>query len=155
MFSYRLMRRWNQTGQKFSAEPDIARNFLPSHPTLLWALVILAYFDPCQRMISAFSESKFAVIKSLISLVSTCLAFIFKISFTAAESPALLNYPLMNKFADTVTSKISLIMQARFVFLGLALVIACTISGSMKRRSGNTRKSPSMSVRQIANTITR
>ncbi|KAJ9301463.1 hypothetical protein DTO271G3_1598 [Paecilomyces variotii] len=140
MLTYRLMRRWNQTGQKFSAEPDIARNFLPSHPTLLWALVLLTYFDSCRRMISAFSGSRFAVIKSSISLILTCLALTFKLSFTAADSPALLDHPLLSKFANTVASSISLIMQARLVFFGIALVILCTVSERTKRRPGNTRE---------------
>lgn len=141
MLTYRLMRRWNQTGQKFSAEPDIARNFLPSHPTLLWALVLLTYFDSCRRMISAFSGSRFAVIKRSISLIVTCLALTFKMSFTAADSPALLDHPLMSKFVDTVASRISLIMQARLVFFGIALVILCTVSERTRRRPGNTRTS--------------
>jgi ethanolaminephosphotransferase len=41
----RVLRRWNQTGQKFAAEPDIARTFFPAHPAIFWGLFMITYAD--------------------------------------------------------------------------------------------------------------
>ncbi|KAJ5972662.1 Alkaline phosphatase-like alpha/beta/alpha [Penicillium vulpinum] len=83
----RLLRRWNQTGQKFAAEPDIARTFFTSHPEIFWCLFILTYVDAGRHLLKRIP------ISGMLKL--------------GALAPAVL----------------SLVLHARLVFYGLAVVV--------------------------------
>ncbi|KOC15507.1 GPI ethanolamine phosphate transferase 2 [Aspergillus flavus AF70] len=54
--SYRVLRRWNQTGQKFAAQPDITGSFFPSHQHTLWALLSLAASDSPELLGNSFLQ---------------------------------------------------------------------------------------------------
>lgn len=115
--SQRLIRRWNQTGQKFAAEPDIARTFFPSNPTVMWALVILTYADSGYHLLRSLPSS---VLPRLGALVLAVVALMFKLNFVASDSPEL----LVNTFLSNIVGKglidWSLVWQARIVFGGVA-----------------------------------
>lgn len=135
---HRIMRRWNQTGQKFAAEPDIARGFLLHHQDLLWVLVFLAYVDTCRRIISCFSTSGRVIIWSCISVMVTGVAFTFKLSFTATDSPELLGQSLMP--IKNILYNFSLLTQARFVFVGIALIMLSSAYINFTRRGNLSQK---------------
>lgn len=127
----RVLRRWNQTGQKFTAEPDIARGFLAAHPTILWALVILTYADAGHHLLQSLPSTTLARIGALFL---TALALIFKLNFVAADSPELLAGSFVSRAVESWPGSVSLVWQARIIFAGLACCI--TLAAVTRIRSG-------------------
>ena len=85
----RVVRVWNQTGQKHAGEPDVARNVLPAHNIMLMVFVLASFlfasYRFCQRL---SSRRSFAVAGFSIWL---CLAgFTLKARFTSIDAPELL-----------------------------------------------------------------
>lgn len=119
--TYRLIRRWNQTGQKFSAEPDIAKDFFLSRPNVLWLLIILTYADTCRRLLLSMPAS---VIWCFETVAVTFIAFIFKLNFAASDSPELLSDSILGSLGNL---NMSLVSQARLTFCGIALLMICPI----------------------------
>lgn len=123
----KIARRWNQTGQKFAGEPDIATSFFPEHTTIMWILIIVTYLDVCQRicrrMIPWLSLQFAAPLSTLLILI----AFTFKLAFTSADAPELLrDMKLFNPLLNAV-QKFSLVAQARAVFIGIALGLTAAV----------------------------
>jgi ethanolaminephosphotransferase len=113
----RVLRRWNQTGQKFAAEPDIARTFFPAHPAIFWGLFMLTYADAGYHLLRSLPSA--AVLK-LGGVTLTALAFIFKLNFVANDSPELLvGSSFLSKTAEKWPKSLSLVLQARLIFGGL------------------------------------
>ncbi|EER40547.1 phosphoethanolamine transferase [Histoplasma capsulatum var. duboisii H88] len=125
--SSRIMRRWNQTGQKFAAEPDIARTFFPSYTNVLWILILLTYTDICQGMVRRTSSAGAASFSRLFFPILTSFALLFKLSFTAADSPELLQNVLISSHLVGSITGVSLITQARLVFTGIAIALVYVI----------------------------
>lgn len=118
--SQRILRRWNQTGQKFAAEPDIARTFFPGHPAIFGCLLIVTYVDSGRHL---FKSMPFAALPRASALVVTALAFMFKLNFVAADSPELLVGSFLSKAVGIWPDNFSLVWQARLVFGGLAFYV--------------------------------
>lgn len=130
----RLLRRWNQTGQKFTSEPDIARDFFPAHPTILWILVIVTYADAGHHILRNLPSTILAR-TGAVSLAA--LALMFKLNFVAADSPELLAESPISRAVESWPSSVSLIWQARMIFAGLA---CCAVLAAVTRiRSGMAR----------------
>ncbi|KLJ08907.1 hypothetical protein EMPG_15670 [Blastomyces silverae] len=132
--SSRIMRRWNQTGQKFAAEPDIARTFFPNHANMLWILILLTYTDICQRMVRRTTSAGAASFSRLFFPILASFAFLFKLTFTSADSPELLQEALIfNQLIESVAG-VSVIAQARIVFTGIAIALAYVIYTEIQRK---------------------
>ncbi|KAK9615286.1 major facilitator superfamily transporter protein [Aspergillus fumigatus] len=132
--SYRILRRWNQTGQKFAAEPDIARDFFPRHQNILWALIILTYFDTCMHLCLNSHSSN---IWRSAAILTTIAAFFFKLVFVASDSPELLYESLLSPIQKSL-EEMPLVLPARLVFCGIALLVVtsfCMINATQKRSS--------------------
>ncbi|GIC88484.1 mannose-ethanolamine phosphotransferase LAS21 [Aspergillus udagawae] len=132
--SYRILRRWNQTGQKFAAEPDIARNFFPRHQNILWALIILTYFDTCMRLCLNSPPSNIWRSTAILTIIA---AFFFKLVFVLSDSPELLDESLLSPIQKTL-EVMPLILPARLVFCGISLLVVtsfCTMNVTQKRSS--------------------
>ncbi|KAG5947831.1 hypothetical protein E4U60_002608 [Claviceps pazoutovae] len=117
----RLIRGWNQTGQKFAGEPDIVKSFLSPHPPILWGLVIASYIAASLQLMSSVHDVPYLAVTSFTSVLASS-AFAFKLAFTAEDAPE-----LVTGFAKTLNEVFcgqSLPSRARFVFLLLAAV-AC------------------------------
>ncbi|KAL4782743.1 alkaline-phosphatase-like protein [Aspergillus varians] len=121
--SYRVLRRWNQTGQKFTAEPDIARTYFPGHQGSLWALVVLTYADVCLHLMNNFSPS---LLWYLLCLIVTATSFMFKLVFVASESPELLNEARVGGVV-ALFNGISLVLYARIVVGGIATILLLSV----------------------------
>lgn len=121
----RVIRRWNQTGQKHAGGPDIATFIFSTYPFVLWLLVIVAYVDACRRLLRcglplASRTISFAVFLSL------CFgALRFKIAFIRTDAPELF-IGLPNFLVDSVGNT-SLVAHCRFIFL----VTGAIFSGSV------------------------
>ncbi|MCJ1307009.1 major facilitator super transporter protein [Agyrium rufum] len=114
----RVIRCWNQTGQKHAGSDDIARGFLLSHKSILWVLVIAMYLDLFRR-ISRSGLPRIPRQAALIGAVAVSLAgFAFKVAFTKADAPELL--PNLREIILKALQDATLVTQARTVFLGLA-----------------------------------
>ncbi|KAJ5715045.1 GPI ethanolamine phosphate transferase 2 [Penicillium malachiteum] len=113
----RVLRRWNQTGQKFTAEPDISRTFLPGHLPILWTLIILTYADAGRGLLMSLPSS---ILPQLGALILPALAFMFKLNFVANDSPELLTDSFLWRIVEACPNALSLVFQARIVFAGIA-----------------------------------
>ncbi|KAI9796809.1 MAG: major facilitator super transporter protein [Piccolia ochrophora] len=126
----RVTRRWNQTGQKFAGHRDIARHFLPSHTSVMWTMIAATYLYAMYR-VSARSVRLGSSAVSLAASISLCFtALVFKAAFTSADAPELLgDFPHWTK---NTLNYMSLIVQARVVFSGLALFTLRTLVSGRK-----------------------
>ncbi|SLM35771.1 Type I phosphodiesterase/nucleotide pyrophosphatase/phosphate transferase [Lasallia pustulata] len=121
----RIMRRWNQTGQKHAGAKDIARTFLPNHTWILWVLVVATYLDLAQRLSRRGLPRASRQVAAVCS-ISVCLAaFGFKVAFTDADAPELLLG--FRRYLLRPMEEASLLTQARTVFLAIALFLSFTI----------------------------
>ncbi|KAI1128045.1 alkaline-phosphatase-like protein [Nemania abortiva] len=120
----RLMRGWNQTGQKFAGEPDIVTTFLVPNPTLLWALVWSTYFLVGRELVNNLVGIPTVISGSVIAGVVTS-AVAFKLTFTQHDAPELV-VGVARFFANFFDGP-SLVTQARAVFMGIGLTAICPL----------------------------
>jgi ethanolaminephosphotransferase len=116
MAATRLIRGWNQTGQKFAGEPDIVKTFIATNPSLLWTLVLLTY----GIMVQAGMHQGLGRIPALgmrfLSATTIVLAMWFKMSFTKEDAPEL-TVGLLEQITNLLSVfGVSLVSQARRVF---------------------------------------
>lgn len=120
----RVIRGWNQTGQKFAGDPDIVKMFLHPEPVRLWVLISLTYLWMHRQLMQAFDGLPTSLsISGSSGLV--LLAFAFKLAFTNEDAPE-----LVAGFARALlnlSQGASLVMRAQAVFVGLALAAACVV----------------------------
>ena len=120
----RVIRVWNQTGQKHNGEPDIARTILPAHNILLWLIVFVTYLDVIQRLSRRavpWASRHFATAASL-ALGITAISF--KVAFTRADTPEL--FRGLGYLVWVSTEEASLVAQARAVFTSITLTMVLT-----------------------------
>ena len=122
-----ISRRWNQTGQKYAGDPDISSRVLPAYTWLLWLLVIATYVLITVRISRQATRVTPSRQMNLLSVMVCITAFTFKVAFTAADAPELLRgVGILNPLV-VPTSSLSLVAQARIVFIGIAQLLAYTI----------------------------
>ncbi|KAL9595798.1 MAG: hypothetical protein Q9219_006213 [cf. Caloplaca sp. 3 TL-2023] len=127
----RVIRAWNQTGQKHAGKPDIGRGVLSSHNHLLWALVCVAYFALPGIMLYQ-SQPQFGVLAAFAFTSILCIGGLtFKIAYTMADAPELLKgLPIIQ---NRVFATENLTIQARALFLGMMLFCAANFFYSRQR----------------------
>ncbi|KAH7632136.1 hypothetical protein B0T09DRAFT_356551 [Sordaria sp. MPI-SDFR-AT-0083] len=139
----RLLRSWNQTGQKFAGTPDIVKLFLEPNPHFMWFLVGLTYVRAHQQLVDSF-HGRIPVPVNCPAMTGLVLAaFTFKAAFTLEDAPELV-VPFVKSSLLDFTRGASLIARARAVFVGLGLATAAgmgfilweskTVSGLRLRR---------------------
>jgi ethanolaminephosphotransferase len=130
LIAMRIARRWNQTGQKFAGESDIARTFLFSHRLTLWVLVGVTYLWNIQSLANK-GFSRFPQIAAGAIATSLATASItFKLAFTNEDSPELLAGLAKAMAATDSELGISLVTRARIVFMAISLALLYTIASS-------------------------
>jgi ethanolaminephosphotransferase len=130
LISMRISRRWNQTGQKFAGEPDIARTFFSNHKLTLWTLVALTYLWNIQSLAArGFSRFPQLAAGAIATLLATA-SITFKLAFTNADSPELLAGPAKSMAATDSELGISLVTRARIVFMAIGLCLFYTLASS-------------------------
>jgi ethanolaminephosphotransferase len=134
--SQRLLRRWNQTGQKFAAEPDIARTFFSHNPDVFWGLLILAYADAGVHLLRKLQVSGLPKLGALLLAV---VAFTFKLHFVASESPELLDGTFVLKLVEKWPYSLSLVLHARIVFYGIGVVVLLALLTKMSSRAARSK----------------
>lgn len=132
----RFLRRWNQTGQKFAAEPDIAHTVFGSHLEIFWGLLALTYLDAALGLVRNLPISG---ISKLGALIPALLAFTFKLHFVASESPELLRETFVSHLLKEWPYSMSLVFHARLVFCGLAFIVLLALLASKRLTSARGR----------------
>ena len=120
----RVIRVWNQTGQKHNGEPDIARTVLPAHNTLLWLVVLVTYLDVIQRLSRRAVPWAARHFATAASLALGIAAIGFKAAFTRADTPELLRD--LGYLVWAPTEEASLVAQARAVFTSITIMMVLT-----------------------------
>lgn len=124
--AHRLMTRWNQTGQKFAGAPDIAHDYFPAHHIILWVLILTTYIHIsirfARRTFSNLASPELAVMTAL-SL--TLPSLMFKLNFTQADAPELVQ-GLAKDFRE-FTAQWDLVLQARATFMGIAIAFVAIV----------------------------
>jgi len=122
----RIVRAWNQTGQKFAGEPDIVKTYLYPHPGVLWFLVFTTYIWIHRELIFSYNGIIAPVSYAAVSGLALA-AVTFKVAFTKEEAPELV-FGFVNSVAELGFSRDhSLITRARAVFMALAAAFGCAL----------------------------
>ena len=122
-----IARRWNQTGQKYAGSPDLLSEVFFTNTWLLWVLVIGTYAAVSRNLRSRTRSWRPSTPLSLFPVGVCIAAFTFKVAFTAADAPELLQgFPLLTPMLD-LTSHFGLVSLARVTFCGILTLLACTI----------------------------
>jgi ethanolaminephosphotransferase len=153
---HRIIRRWNQTGQKFAGADDIVHSlfFSGRSSILLWVLVGATYLDIINRLarhvtrsISSFEgtsgvtyggpgddfdANRFMGTLAVLPLGGT--AFVFKLAFTTADAPELTVG--INEGILTWVAGLGLTGMARMVFGGTVLIGFWITVSEWKRAKG-------------------
>lgn len=125
----RICRRWNQTGQKFAGEPDIARTFLTENTMLLWILVTATYALTAIMLARDGFPSLHRFQASAFALALFLLAMNFKIAFTIEDAPELMKGvdPLSLSMLSKYSGHLDLTSSARIVFVAIGGSIIYTL----------------------------
>ncbi|VBB87056.1 Putative GPI ethanolamine phosphate transferase [Podospora comata] len=127
LLAARIIRSWNQTGQKFAGEPDIVTLYLQTSPVLLWCLVGATYFWIQQHL--TFGLSSLPIWLSFATSIGLVLAaFTFKVAFVVEDAPELLT-EFVKKLLEINFSGggRELVERARAVFIGLGILMAASL----------------------------
>jgi ethanolaminephosphotransferase len=126
MIGSRITRRWNQTGQKWAGEPDIAKTFFSEHRIILWVLVGSTYLWNLQ-VSSRLGFPRFPQwAAATISTAIVTAAVTFKLAFTHEDSPELLS-GFAKRMADNGIGGALLVSRARIAFAAVGLAMLYTI----------------------------
>lgn len=138
---HRVIRRWNQTGQKFAGADDIVTSgiFHGNNSILLWLLIGATYVDVTNRISKHIARNvvgldnplyrkvadpqpldQHLLAGTLVSLPLVGTAFVFKLAFTAKDAPEL-TYGIATSVMAWV-EEMDLVGLARMVFVGIALI---------------------------------
>ena len=119
----RIIRSWNQTGQKRAGSPDIAKHILPPHCYILWTLIFVTYFDITVQVARHAVPWASRKVLSLAAIFLGAIAFVFKVTFTVQDAPELLvGFELV---LPHLKDGSSLVLQARLIYtLAFALAFA-------------------------------
>ena len=120
----RVIRIWNQTGQKHAGEPDIAKMFLPAHNFVLWALVLATYLDVVRRLSRRAVPWASRQLSSAASFALGIASLGFKVAFTKADAPELMEG--LQFFVVRPMKEASLVAQARAAFFSIAILLILT-----------------------------
>ncbi|KAJ4987461.1 gpi ethanolamine phosphate transferase 2 [Stagonosporopsis vannaccii] len=149
---HRVVRRWNQTGQKFAGADDIVTSgiFHGNSSILLWVLVGTTYLDVTNRISAHVARSAVTLSNpqyrkqvdpqpldhhrltgALVTLPLCGTAFVFKLAFTAKDAPEL-TYSITPGLMAWVGA-LDLVGLARMVFGGITLVFVWIVFAEYQR----------------------
>jgi len=123
---HRISIRWNQTGQKYAGDDDIAKSFLSQHRLILWSLIVATFCYYAYR----FSKLKLnnnqiaSALMDVSAFVVASFTLLFKINFTRLDAPELLlQSALWPSNIQTLTSSINASMVFQLMICALIPII--------------------------------
>lgn len=139
--THRLVRAWNQTGQKYAGGPDLVTTFLQPNPVVLWALIVFTYFLVSLRLGQRLSRGipqDFKLLAMSATAGVVVPGFMFKLSFTARDAPEIVA-SVVGPNGMSILESLPLIALARAVFYGVALMICWVVGMEVYLRSWSTK----------------
>jgi ethanolaminephosphotransferase len=121
----RVIRRWNQTGQKFAGEPDIARTYFSAHTEQLWGLIAATYIWNAQTLGALGFPRLPRRTASVLAVILTVLGATFKLAFTNEDAPELISGRAMTILR--LSAGWDLLTRAKIVFQSIAICLVFTI----------------------------
>ncbi|KAL1838847.1 hypothetical protein VTJ49DRAFT_2170 [Mycothermus thermophilus] len=129
----RIIRGWNQTGQKFAGEPDIVKTYLHTSPTVLWCLIAATYLWVHMNLVFGFNNLPLWLSYAAATGI-VLAAFTFKVAFTLEDAPELVTGFARSLLEMNFSKHAPLITRARTVFIGLGLLTAVALCFILARR---------------------
>jgi len=125
----RILRRWNQSGQKYAGAPDIVAAFRSSTSlsVLLWILVLSTYAHLYTRLAKMFGHANLPVLIGHLWATAICaVSFAFKIAFTWNDEPELVQsvaqlLPVAVRDVLLGVGKLDLVGTARLAFMSIGV----------------------------------
>lgn len=157
---FRIVRAWNQTGQKYAGAPDIVHAFattsshkyfdfitVPSGSTILWLLIGATYLDVYARMSrhigrelagigmdTYFGSDLTWLTGAVLCMPLVACALAFKLAFTVKDAPELTT-AIPQALVELVET-LPLVELAQVVFLGLGLLLGiCLVRCGLASRA--------------------
>ncbi|KAH7087763.1 alkaline-phosphatase-like protein [Paraphoma chrysanthemicola] len=154
---HRIIRRWNQTGQKYAGADDIVNSgIFHGSSIVLWSLIGATYMDvtlrlarhlarsiatfdnkPTTRDVEIESTDQHRMMGTIAVLPLVGTAFVFKLAFTAKDAPELTR-GMSDNFVEALET-LSLVGLARMIFGGLALSASWIAFAEWQRSRKRTR----------------
>jgi ethanolaminephosphotransferase len=158
LVTHRVIRRWNQTGQKYAGADDIVNSgIFHGSSIVLWSLIGATYMDVTLRLarhlarsiatfdseqsnrdveIESTDQHRMMGTIAVLPLIGT--AFVFKLAFTAKDAPELTHG--MSENLVEALGTLSLVGLARMVFGGLVLSTSWIAFAEWQRSKRRTRR---------------
>jgi ethanolaminephosphotransferase len=155
---HRIIRRWNQTGQKYAGADDIVTSgIFYGNSVVLWSLMGVTYMDMTLRLarhvarsiatfdsdsnnsnveIESTDQHRWMASLAVLPLVGT--AFIFKLAFTVKDAPEL-TYGMSGNMVENLEG-LNLVGLAKMVFGGLFLTAGWIAVGERQRSRRRQRR---------------
>jgi ethanolamine phosphate transferase 2 subunit G len=134
--STRLVRAWNQTGQKFAGAPDLVKLFLEPRPNELWVFVGLTYLWEHGALLDGYNAApKIVSVGGITGLI--LMAFIFKLAFAKEDAPELVLGWVAR--VEEVAAGTPLLARARALFIALGIAAGAVIFYGITRRKLSTK----------------
>jgi ethanolaminephosphotransferase len=127
LVSQRVIRRWNQTGQKLAGEPDISKDFLLKHGQGLWICVLSTYISAAFQIRRRCMKGRGSYALSALSIALCLIAITFKLNFTIHDAPELLTG--LPEYILRPIGKLGLLAQARSIHFMTAALIGYVLFG--------------------------
>lgn len=143
----RVVRRWNQTGQKWAGEPDIARTFFTQHKITFWILICSTYLWNLQSLASRGFPRITQIVAGAFATALATAAITFKLAFTSEDSPELMAGPAKSMSDNEL--EVSLVTRARIVFAAISIALLYTVSTGFIRPRRWESKLPPLPLQKI------
>lgn len=135
LLSLRLLRRWNQSGQKFAGAPDIASSFRKDSSSALplWTLVLLTYLYLFISILRSFRQTDLDnIVGRLWAAVICAGSLAFKVAFTWNDEPELVErlvavIPAAGQRRVMSLMLLDLVFAARMVYLCIGVAIVYVV----------------------------
>lgn len=137
----RIAIRWNQTGNKFIGEPDIAKTYLLKNSTMLWLLVTISYLWNLSSLLYEIRHLKSPTFEIMIIAMSTA-ALSLKVSLTNEDSPEIIGNWL--RFIVNFNFGIPIVIRVRLLFLILSVILFFAITLRLRHKTTSYRKAPNL-----------
>lgn len=151
----RVLRGWNQTGQKYAGQPDLLKTYLIPNPSLLWSLIMCEYFHVLIRMFRHLSDLlKSKLLAGLWTLLITPVALGFKMAFTAQDAPEISPYSRLDARLISHVAKglleMSLAQRAQLVFIAVGFLFFFAMHAMLSEPLPSKRRSAFLLVTDCA-----
>lgn len=128
----RTAMRWNQTGNKFAGQPDIAKSFLLKHYRMLWLLVMISYLWNLFSLQSQRHNYLQSTVFDIITILISSAALSLKIALIDEDSPEIISDSLRS--IANLSLGLSTVFRVRLIFFIMSVLLYFTIRLRLKHK---------------------